>query len=145
MREVMAGFLVGYGLALVTAPLLALALVRMRVRSPVVARAVPEQVPVLALAVVLHGMTFIIWTGIGIFLGLVLWGLEDRSPEGGLGSPNLAFTLIVLAGTLALIVPPLFLLRSAWRQILAAAAILTGAFGWLMPYLAQWSRFGPDS
>lgn len=143
MREVMAGFLVGYVLSFGAAPLMALALVRMRVRSLLLARAVPEQVPLVALAVALYWLAFMAWTALGVSLGLVLWSLEDRSPEGGLGSPNLAFTLIILTGTLALVIPPLFLLRSAWRQILAMAAVFAGAFGWLMPYLAQWSRFGP--
>src|SRR3990170_284581 len=107
MREAMAGFLVGYALSFATAPLLALAVVRMRLRWPVLARA-----------------------------------LEDRAPEGGLGSPNLVFTAIVLAWTMAVFSPPLLLLRAARRQVLAMAVVFVGAFGWLMPHLAQWSRFG---
>ena len=142
MREVMAGFLVGYVLSFATAPLLALAVVRMRARWPVVARAVPEQVPVVALSVVLYWFAFMLWTVAGVFLGLILRAVEDRSPEGGLGSPNLVFTILILASTVAVFSPPLFVLRAVRRQVLAMAAVFVGAFGWLMPYLAQWGRFG---
>ena len=131
MREAMAGFLVGYALSFATAPLLALAVVRMRLRWPVLARAVPEQVPLVALAVVLYWFAFMLWSAVGVFLGLLLRALEDRAPEGGLGSPNLVFTALVL-------------LRAARRQVLAMAVVFVGAFGWLMPHLAQWSRFGPS-
>src|SRR3989304_9952107 len=97
MGEAMAGFLVGYALSFATAPLLALAVVRMRLRWPVLARAVPEQVPLVALAVALYWFAFMLWTAVGVFMGLILRALEDRSPEGGLGSPNLVFTIAVLA------------------------------------------------
>ena len=144
MREAMAGFLVGYALSFATAPLLALAVVRMRLRWPVLARAVPEQVPLVALAVVLYWFAFMLWSAVGVFLGLLLRALEDRAPEGGLGSPNLVFTALVLAWSIAVFSPPLVLLRAARRQVLAMAVVFVGAFGWLMPHLAQWSRFGPS-
>src|SRR3972149_5107700 len=96
MREEMAGVLVGYVLSFATAPLLALAVMRIRGRWAVLGRAVPAQVPVVALAVALYWFAFMLWTAVGVFLGLVLRALEDRAPEGGLGSPNLVFTALVL-------------------------------------------------
>ena len=140
----MAGFLVGYVLSFATAPLLALAVMRIRGRWAVLGRAVPEQVPAVALAVALYWFAFMLWSAVGILLGLVLRALEERAPEGGLGSANLIFTVIILAWTLALFSPPLFVLRGGRRQVVAMAAVFGGAFGWLMPHLAQWSRFGPS-
>jgi hypothetical protein len=142
MREVMAGFLVGYALSFVTSPLLALVLMRTRARSPALALAVPQQVPVVALAVALYWFVFMLWAAVGVLLGLALDVLNDSSPQGGLGSPNLAFTLLILGGTLAVFSPPFFLMPSVRRQVLAAGVVFAGAFGWLMPHLAQWSRFG---
>jgi hypothetical protein len=138
VSEVLAGFICGYMLALVSAPLVAFAMLRLRPRMPALARAVPEQVPVVALTVVLFGFTFLFWTGLGIVLGLILGGLEDRAPEGGLGSPSLAFTLIIVVASAVACTPPAVMLRSGRRYVIAAAVIFLGVFGWLMPYLAQW-------
>ena len=115
MSEVLAGFVCGYALALVSAPLVAFAILRLRPRMPWVALAVPEQVPVVALMVVLFGFTFVFWTGLGIVLGLILMGLEDRAPESGLGSPSLIFTLIIVFASAAVFTPAAVLLRSGRR------------------------------
>jgi hypothetical protein len=139
MSEVLAGFVCGYALALVSAPLVAFAILRLRPRMPWVALTVPEQVPVVALMVVLFGFTFVFWTGLGIVLGLILMGLEDRAPESGLGSPSLIFTLIIVFASAAVFTPAAVLLRSGRRYVIAAAVVFLGVFGWLMPYLAEWS------
>ena len=138
MSEVLAGFICGYALALVSAPLVAFAMLRLRSRVPALALVVPQQVPVVALTVVLFGFTFLFWTGLGIVLGLILMGLEDRAPEGGLGSPSLAFTLIIVFASAVACIPPAVMLRSGRRYVIAAAVVFLGVFGWLMPYLAQW-------
>ena len=138
MSEVFAGFICGYGLALVSAPLLAFALLRLRPRLPLLARAVPEQVPVVALTVVLFSFTFLVWTGLGIVLGLILMAFEDRMPEGGLGSPSLGFTLLIIFTTAVAFTPVAVMLRSRRRYVIASAVVFLGVFGWLMPYLAQW-------
>ena len=139
MSEVFAGFICGYVLALVSAPLAAILLVRARPRAPVVARAVPEQTSVVALTVVLFWFTFLLWTALGMILGLILMGFEDRAPEGGLGSPSLAFTLMIVLVSAAACIPVAVLPRPARRYVLASALVFVGVFGWLMPYLAQWS------
>lgn len=139
MSEVLAGFVCGYILALVSAPLVALAMLRLRSQVPVLARAVPEQVPVVALAVVLFWFTFLLWTAVGFVFGLILSGFEDRMPEGGLGSPSLAFTLLVVFWSVVAFGPVAVLLRAARRYVAAAAVVFLGVFGWLMPYLAEWS------
>ena len=139
MSEVLAGFVCGYALALVSAPLVAFLIIRLRPRVPRLALAVPQQVPVVALTVVLFWFTFLVWTGLGIVFGLILMGLEDRAPEGGLGSPSLAFTLIIVLVSAAACIPAAVMLRSGRRYVIAAAVVFLGVFGWLMPYLAQWS------
>ena len=139
MSEVLAGFVCGYILALLSAPLVAILIVRLRPRVPFLARAAPEQVPVVTLTVVLFGFTFIFWTALGIVLGLILMGFEDRMPEGGLGSPSLAFTLLIIFVSAVAFTPPAVLLRPARHYVLGAALVFLGVFGWLMPYLAEWS------
>ncbi len=139
MSEVLAGFVCGYALALVSTPLVALAMVRMRSQVPVLALAVPERVPLAALTVVLFWFTFLLWTLVGLVFGLILSGFEDRVPRGGLGSPNLAFTLLVIFWSAVAFAPVAVLLRAARRYVAAAAVVFLGVFGWLMPYLAEWS------
>lgn len=138
MSEVLAGFVCGYTLALVSTPLLALAMIRMRSQVPVLALAVPERVPLAALTVVLFWFTFLLWTLVGLVFGLILSGFEDRVPRGGLGSPNLAFTLLVVFWSAVAFAPVAVLLRTARRYVAAAAVVFLGVFGWLMPYLAEW-------
>jgi len=142
MSEVFAGFICGYVLALVSAPLAAILMVRARPRPPLLARAVPEQTPVVALTVVLFWFAFLLWTALGMILGLVLMGFEDRAPEGGLGSPSLAFTLFIIFWSAVAFTPLAVLLRPARRHVIVAAVVFLGVFGWLMPYLAQWSPIG---
>ena len=139
MSEVLAGFVCGYALALVSTPLVALAMMRMRSQVPVLALAVPERVPLAALTVVLFWFTFLLWTAVGFVFGLILSGFEDRVPEGGLGSPSLAFTLLVVFWSVVAFGPLALLLRAARRYVAAAAVVFVGVFGWLMPYLAEWS------
>ena len=79
---------------------------------------------------------------LGLLLGLLLAGLEGRSPEGGLGSPNRAFTAFIIA-TAAIAVGPLALFASRQRlPLLGGGLLFAGVFGWLMPYLAQWGPGG---
>ena len=138
MSEVLAGLVCGYILALVSTPLIAIAMTRARPQAPWLAIAVPEQVPVAALTVVLFWFTFLLWTAVGMVFGLILAGFEDRVPEGGLGSPSLAFTLFVIIWSVVAFVPPALLLKTWRRHVVGAAVVFTVLFGWFMPYLAQW-------
>ena len=141
MAEVMAGFVCGYGLALVVTPIAAIALLRARVSSPLLRQIVPEGTSLIAVSVILHTFAFLTLTALGILLGLMLAGMEDRSPAGGLGSPNRVFTAFILA-TGAIAVLPLAVALPRWRApLLAGALALAASFGWLMPYL---SLLGPN-
>lgn len=139
MSEVLAGLVCGFALALVSAPLVAVAMLRLRSQLPVLARAAPEGVSGIALTVVLFWFTFLLWTALGMLFGLILNGFDDRVPEGGLGSPNLAFTLLVVIWTVVAFAPVWVLLRATRRYVAASAVVFLVVFGWLMPYLAEWS------
>jgi hypothetical protein len=138
VSEVLAGVVCGYALALVSAPLVAVALLRLRSRVRFLSIAVPQRVPVAALSVVLLWFTFLLWTALGMVFGLALLGFEDRVSEGGLGSPNLAFTLFVVFWSMVAFAPVAILSKPARRYVLAAAVAFAGVFGWLLPHLAGW-------
>ena len=142
MAEVLAGFVCGYGLALALTPVAAVALARARVSSPLLRQVVPPGTSLVAVSVILHTFAFLTLTALGVVLGLVLGGLEDRSPGGGLGSPNGAFTGLILAAT-AIAVGPLALAVPRLRLPLTVGGLVAaGVFGWLMPYLSLWSPSG---
>ena len=141
MAEALAGFVCGYGLALVATPLAAIALLRARVSSPYLRSVLPEGTSLIAVSVILHTFIFLTFTALGVLLGLLLAGLDGRNPEGGLGSPNRAFTAFIIA-TAAIAVGPLALFASRQRlPLLGGGLLFAGGVGWLMPYLALW---GPD-
>ncbi|HXF50843.1 MAG TPA: hypothetical protein VNM43_04100 [Dehalococcoidia bacterium] len=137
MREVFAGLVVGYGLAVALSPLAALWLLRAARTNAAIRRAVPERTNPLALTMVVHFFGLYLLTALGIVLGLALRGIEDRRPEGGLGSPNVTYTALVL-GLAAAAALPIALLGPRWRAAaLAGAAVGAGVFGWLVPWVAE--------
>ena len=141
MAEVMAGFVCGYGLALVVTPIAAITLLRVRVSSSYLQRVVPPGTSLIAISVILHTFAFLTLTALGILLGLLLAGIEDRSPGGGLGSPNRVFTAFILTAS-AVAVLPLAIALPRWRaSLLAGGLSFAASFGWLMPYL---SLLGPN-
>lgn len=139
MPEVFSGFVIGFALALAGAPVAAVALVRAAARSETMRRLAPPGTSLLALSVVLHGFGFFLFTGAGMVLGLILIAFEDRRPAGGLGSPNLGFTLLVLAVTAIAVGPLALAWPAARRPLLLAGLLLAAAFGWLLPWMATWA------
>ena len=137
MAEIFSGVVCGYALALLVTPVAAIAMIRMRVQSDWLRRVVPEETPLLAWSLVLHSFWFLMFTGMGMLLGLLLYGLEDSQPDSGLGSPNAVFTIVVIA-TSAIAVLPLALALPRWRTPLLVSGLMFGlTFGWIMPYLSM--------
>ena len=137
MAEVFAGFVCGYAVALVFTPLVALMIVDARSRIPYLAKAIAPNISAVALAVPISLVGFLIWTAIGMVLGLLYRGAEQNIPEGGLGSPNVLYTALVLSfGVSALVLIALTLRRLPW-QVAVMGVAFVGGFGWAMPYLAR--------
>jgi hypothetical protein len=139
VAQVFAGFVAGYGLALISTPLFSIFLLRLRAGSATVARILPPDVPVVGVSVLLHGALVLFWTGVGLVLGIILFAMRDA--DGAVGSLNGPFTLLVASLVLA-VAAPLVALAAALRQIVIISALLALLiYGWLMPYLAEWSKF----
>ena len=139
MAEVMAGFVCGFALSIIATPVAAIASIRARATSPRMRQVVPEGTNLFALAVVINLFLVVVLTAIGLLLGLLLAGIEDGSPEGGLGSPNRVFTAFILVAT-AIAVLPLAVASARFRVLLIAGGLVfVATFAWFMPYLASWS------
>jgi hypothetical protein len=139
MAQVFAGFVAGFALALLSTPLAALTLLRLRHESPALGRLLPAGVSAVPLAVVIHGALFMFCTAIGILLGLVLLAMRDAA--GSTRALNPAFTLLVASSTLMLLVPFAAVLRRLRGTIVAAGLLVVLVFGVLMPPLAALSKF----
>ena len=137
MAEVFAGFISGFVLALISTPVLAVWLVRSRESSDFIARALPKGTSPLIISVPAANFAFLLWTALGLVLGMLLIAVDERTSQGGLGSENLLFTLIVLLSAVVFFLPPLVLLRRARRIVALHAVCFVALFGWLTPYLAQ--------
>jgi hypothetical protein len=141
VAEVFAGIICGYVLALVATPFAALLLIRLRVESEWLRRIVPPKTPLFAWSFVMHTFWFMAFTGVGILFGLLLHGLENDRPAGGLGSPNVTFTFVVLAIS-SIAVLPMAVAVARWRTaLLIGGFVFAAMFGWVMPYL---SLLGPE-
>lgn len=139
MADVFAGFIVGYALALLAAPAGAIALVRSNDRTRFAQRVAPPGTSVVALSVIVHVAAVIALTALGLVLGMALNGIDARRPAGGLGSPNLLYTSMVLALAAALVIPALAL-PAVRRYAIVAGIVFAVAFGWAMPWLATLAR-----
>jgi hypothetical protein len=139
VAEVFAGFVSGYGLALITAPLLGIFLLKARSGSGYLASTLPAGTSPVALVVVLHGILFFVWTGIGLILGMLLIAMRDSPPAPG--TPNAAFTLLVLALTTMLLAPVIFAAPRLRHLAGLTAIAMILVFAFLMPNLAGWTKF----
>jgi hypothetical protein len=135
MAEVFAGFVVGYALARLAAPAGAIALVRSNDRTGFAQRVAPPGTNVIALSMVIHFAALLVFTAIGLVLGMALAGLNDRHPQDGLGSPNLIYTVMVIAITV-IIVLPIVAIPSIRRPVGVFALVLLVVFGWVLPWVA---------
>jgi hypothetical protein len=135
VAEVFAGFVVGFAISVAVAPLGAWMLVSSNDRSGFAQRMAPPGTNFMALSIVLHLVAVLTLTAAGMILGMLLLLLADRRPDGGLGSPNVAYTLIVVALT-AVVVIPLMVVPAIRRYAVASALAFAALFGWAMPWLA---------
>ena len=135
MAEVFAGFVIGYAISLIASPLAAWSLVSSNGRSGFAQRIAPPGTNVVALSAVLHFATVLLLTALGMVLGMALTGIEGRRPDGGIGSPNLVYTLMVVALAAAVVIPAVAV-PMVRRYALIGAIIFAALFGWAMPWLA---------
>jgi hypothetical protein len=139
LAEVFAGFVAGFIFSLVAAPLGAMGLLTMRSRSPLLEAMLPAGVPAVSVTMLVHFALFFFCTGVGLILGMVLLAMEGAGS--GLGSPNAAYTLFVFGLLLALVAPFALLVAPARRFVVGSAIVALLVFGWLLPYMAEWSKF----
>ena len=134
MEEVFAGFIVGFAFSIAIAPFARTRSCDRARRRGFAQRFALGETNIVALAMFLQMLGFFLLTGDRHDPRAGAGGMEDRRPASGLGSPNLAYTLMVLGLTAVLVIP---MLVFPWRSTLSSSRLLFAAlFGWAMPWLA---------
>ncbi len=132
LRALLAGLIAGSATAFGCTTILLVMLWRDR---RWLARAPRLRVPLPLVGVVATNGFLLGWTALGMLLGAGLHRVEAARPMGGLGSPNLAFTLVVLAAAGGALGTATFVRGRLTWPAAAMAATATLSFGWLLPWL----------
>lgn len=137
MAEVFSGFVVGYAFSLLFTAVAAVMVVEARSRVPYLAKAIAPNISAVQLAVPISLLAFLVWTLVGLLLGLLYRAARLNLVGAGLGSPNWPFTLAVLLAVGVFLAVVLYAWRRVpWRVLLTALAF-AGMFAWGMPHLAE--------
>ncbi len=137
MEEVFAGFVTGYGMALIFTGLAALMIVQARGHVPYLAKAIAPNISAIALTVPISLFAFLLWTAIGMFLGLLYRYTLEEAPGGGLGSPNLLYTVLIISFGGLTLTPVVAAFRRLPWQVAVMGLSFIALFGWVLPRLAQ--------
>jgi hypothetical protein len=137
MEEVFAGFVTGYIMALIFTGLVALMLVQARSRFPYLAQAIAANISAVALTVPISLIAFLLWTAIGMLLGLLYRYTLEEAPGGGLGSPNILYTLLIISFAGLTLTGAVAAFRRLPWQVAAIGLSFIALFGWVLPRLAQ--------
>jgi hypothetical protein len=137
MEEVFAGFVSGYIMALIFSGLVAIMVVERRSRIPYLAKVIAPNLSAAALAVPISLIAFLLWTAIGMLFGLLYRYTLQEAPGGGLGSPNLLYTLLIIAFAGLILTAIVTAFRRLPWQVAVIGLSFIVLFGWVLPLLAQ--------
>ena len=97
---------------------------------------VMEKYPPMTLAMGIVALSYPTWAVIGGTLALLYRVSLEQAPGGGIGSPNLAYTLAISGMALLLAAPLAILFRRMLIGVLAITLAFIAIFGWFLPYFA---------
>ena len=97
---------------------------------------VMEKYPPMTLAMGTVAVSYPTWAVMGGILALLYQVCLEQAPGGGLGSPNLAYTLAILGIAFALAAPIAIVFRRMLLGVLAITLTFLAIFGWFLPYFA---------
>ncbi len=136
MYELIAGMTLGMLMASVFICTVALILFfMMKSGSPAAGRLIENRSPtIVGLGAV--AVAYPAWAAVGGLCGVLYRISLEQAPGGGLGSPNLVYTLGVAVAVLLLAAPLAVLLRRAAAGVAIITLAAIGVFGWFLPYYA---------
>ena len=97
---------------------------------------VMEKYPPMTLAMGIVAVSYPTWAVVGGALALLYRVSVEQAPGGGMGSPNLAYTLAITGIAVLLAAPLAILFRRMLIGVLAITLTFVAIFGWFLPYFA---------
>ena len=97
---------------------------------------VMEKYPPMTLAMGIVALSYPTWAVIGGALALLYRISLEQAPGGGIGSPNLAYTLAIVGIAVLLAAPLAVLFRRMLIGVIAITLTFVAIFGWFLPYFA---------
>ncbi len=97
---------------------------------------VMQKYPPMTLAMGTVAVSYPTWAVMGGILALLYRVCLEQAPGGGLGSPNLAYTLAILGVAFALAAPLAIVFRRMIIGVLTITLTFLAIFGWFLPYFA---------
>ncbi|MCI0437708.1 MAG: hypothetical protein L0177_01075 [Chloroflexi bacterium] len=137
MTVVVAGMASGLIMALVFITAGVITLFSLAKAPPSWAATVFEKFPPNNMALAGMVMAYPVWSLVGMILGLIYHVSATQVPGGGLGSPNMVYTIAILAATGVAATPLLVILRRFIPQTLVLTLAFVGVFGWFLPYFVS--------
>ncbi len=89
---------------------------------------------VLAMGIV--AVSYPVWGAVGAVNGVLYQISLNEAPGGGIGSPNLVYTLAIVIVSLLMAAPFFILFRSLLPWVVGLTVVFIGLFGWFLPYFA---------
>lgn len=136
LRSLLAGWIVGAGLAFVAAAVLLVALVRSQARGrnwmPGWERVKPGIVGAMFVNILI-----IVFTALGLALGALYYRARVHAPSPMLLTPNLVFSLTVTLGVAVLLGATAFVRRGVGWTAWTLGGLAALAFGWVLPNIAR--------
>ena len=93
-------------------------------------------IPPSYMAMGIVAIAFPMWGAIGAVTGVLYQISLNEAPGGGVGSPNMVFTLAVVIVSVFMAAPFFILFRSVLPYVVALTLVFVGLFGWFLPYFA---------
>ena len=97
---------------------------------------VMEKYPPMTLAMGIVALSYPTWAVLGGTLALLYQVTLEQAPGGGIGSPNLAYTLAITGMAILLAAPLAILFRRMLTGVLTITITFIAIFGWFLPYFA---------
>ena len=95
-----------------------------------------EKYPPMTLAMGIVAVSYPTWAVVGGTLALLYRVSLEQAPGGGIGSPNMAYTLAILGIVVLLAAPLAILFRRMLIGVLTITLLFIAIFGWFLPYFA---------
>ncbi len=96
-----------------------------------------ERFPPAKMALVIVVIAYPLWAAVGTVLGVLFVISVEQVPGGGLGSPNLVYTVAVVISIVMLAAPIAVLLRRVLTGVMVTTVCALAVFAWFLPYFAS--------